>query len=208
MRVRRYSCMSFQFAGLIFFLVISANANSDLFEDFEKEIDEMNASGKGYQGLLDDLDAAGNESAQPTKVQQSSLGNHNGKGLGDLHSDSESDSDEFKEGDVKVVSPRPGIYAFTCKNDTRGTLNASSILQPGSASKAVSQFERYVKDSISSVCGGSGVSSSSSGAVNWVFGKVRAWVEDKHKTCLKKYPGNKKRCGGYEGRAPGFGVRG
>jgi len=39
----------------------SAKINAGPFADFEKEIEEMNAAGKGYQGLLRDLEIVGTE---------------------------------------------------------------------------------------------------------------------------------------------------
>ena len=193
--------------GLVLFLFLAKNANAGPFEDLENELDELNAAGNGYQGLLDDLDAAANESPQSTKpIVVSSEGDNSGLDGPASDSENKDNSKEFNSGDLKVSSPVPGIYSFTCKNGTRGTLNSSSILTPGSASKAVSQFERYVENSINSACGDASVQST--GAINWVFGKVRSWVKEKHKTCLKKYPYNPNRCNGYKKRSPGWGVRG
>jgi len=196
--------------GLIFFLVISKNTNAGPFEDLEKELDELNAAGNGYQGLLDDLDAAANDSSHPTKPVVISPSNDN-SGLGGSAStiESEDTSKAFESSDIKIHSPVPGIYSFTCKNGTRGTINSSSLFKKGSASQAISHFENYVTGSINTACGDTSAQSTESiNAVNWVLGNVRSWVMEKYQACLEKYPNNQSRCNGIKKRIPGIGVRG
>ena len=196
--------------GLMPFFAVSMVSNAGPFEDLEKELDELNASGKGYQGLLDDLDAVGDESAQTLKPIVLSSGDDSG-GFGVSVSDNENKNTlkKFNSGAIKVISPVPGIYSFTCKNGTRGTINSSSLFKKGSASQAISHFENYVTGSINTACGDtSAQAAESTNAVNWVLGNVRSWVMEKHQACLKKYPSNQSRCDGIKKRIPGLGVRG
>jgi len=186
-------------------LLMSGEVYSGGYQDLSDELDELNAQGKGFQSLFDDLDAID----QPKKqiIVKPSASDFDNESPTIKSTNHEENTDTFgEEGEAEIKEVFSGVYSIKC-GQAQSSINAGRVLSGSDSLAAAEDFQALVASTVASTCR-LGNKKHNNSIIDAILNKAKYWVTEKYQKCFEKHKENPAICQPFKDRAIAVGVRG